>query len=106
MDTIIVVEHLDTRPFSRIRHPLRLDLTFPKPGAKIGAACQRAGVTQLVECNLAKVDVAGSNPVSRSRTHAFSDRIPLPAPHNSVPGSNTRPRRPPHAPPLIFSPPL
>jgi hypothetical protein len=26
----------------------------------------RAGVTQLVECNLAKVDVAGSNPVSRS----------------------------------------
>jgi hypothetical protein len=34
-----------------------------------------AGVTQLVECNLAKVDVAGSNPVSRSispcpdRTH-------------------------------------
>ena len=27
---------------------------------------QAAGVTQLVECNLAKVDVAGSNPVSRS----------------------------------------
>ena len=27
----------------------------------------RAGVTQLVECNLAKVDVAGSNPVSRSK---------------------------------------
>jgi hypothetical protein len=26
----------------------------------------RAGVTKLVECNLAKVDVAGSNPVSRS----------------------------------------
>src|SRR6201990_1211968 len=26
----------------------------------------RAGVTQLVECDLAKVDVAGSNPVSRS----------------------------------------
>ena len=26
-----------------------------------------AGVTQLVECNLAKVDVAGSNPVSRSK---------------------------------------
>src|ERR1019366_2105936 len=25
-----------------------------------------AGVTQLVECDLAKVDVAGSNPVSRS----------------------------------------
>ncbi len=30
-----------------------------------------AGVTQLVECNLAKVDVAGSNPVSRS-----SDLLP------------------------------
>jgi hypothetical protein len=28
---------------------------------------QRAGVTQLVECDLAKVDVAGSNPVSRSK---------------------------------------
>ena len=27
-----------------------------------------AGVTQLVECDLAKVDVAGSNPVSRSKT--------------------------------------
>src|SRR3984957_5467286 len=26
----------------------------------------QAGVTQLVECDLAKVDVAGSNPVSRS----------------------------------------
>ena len=26
----------------------------------------KAGVTQLVECDLAKVDVAGSNPVSRS----------------------------------------
>ena len=32
----------------------------------------RAGVTQLVECDLAKVDVAGSNPVSRS----ISYRIP------------------------------
>ncbi len=29
-----------------------------------------AGVTQLVECNLAKVDVAGSNPVSRSMPHS------------------------------------
>ena len=27
-----------------------------------------AGVTQLVECDLAKVDVAGSNPVSRSKS--------------------------------------
>jgi hypothetical protein len=30
----------------------------------------QAGVTQLVECDLAKVDVAGSNPVSRSN-HPF-----------------------------------
>ena len=30
-------------------------------------SCRDAGVTQLVECNLAKVDVAGSNPVSRSK---------------------------------------
>jgi hypothetical protein len=30
----------------------------------------RAGVTQLVECDLAKVDVAGSNPVSRSKQFA------------------------------------
>src|SRR5450759_44967 len=30
-----------------------------------------AGVTQLVECNLAKVDVAGSNPVSRSISPLF-----------------------------------
>ena len=43
-----------------------------------------AGVTQLVECDLAKVDVAGSNPVSRSippraaRNHripAFLNRV-------------------------------
>ncbi len=26
-----------------------------------------AGVTQVVECDLAKVDVAGSSPVSRSK---------------------------------------
>jgi hypothetical protein len=37
-----------------------------------------AGVTQLVECDLAKVDVAGSNPVSRSiLTSLFS--VPDPA---------------------------
>ena len=32
---------------------------------------RRAGVTQLVECDLAKVDVAGSNPVSRSKKPAM-----------------------------------
>ena len=42
-----------------------------------------AGVTQLVECDLAKVDVAGSNPVSRSnffrspiRTAPSQERTP------------------------------
>src|SRR5271166_5913265 len=36
-----------------------------------------AGVTQLVECDLAKVDVAGSNPVSRSISPEHSRNIPL-----------------------------
>ena len=36
-------------------------------GVRDNSECSKsAGVTQLVECNLAKVDVAGSNPVSRS----------------------------------------
>jgi hypothetical protein len=35
---------------------------MPRDNARVS----QAGVTQLVECNLAKVDVAGSNPVSRS----------------------------------------
>ena len=35
----------------------------------------RAGVTQLVECNLAKVDVAGSNPVSRSSEKMHVDDL-------------------------------
>ena len=34
-----------------------------------------AGVTQLVECDLAKVDVAGSNPVSRSKRVATPANI-------------------------------
>ena len=44
-----------------------MDLTGPCEGRDNGS-CRRpkAGVTQLVECDLAKVDVAGSNPVSRS----------------------------------------
>lgn len=36
----------------------------------------RAGVTQLVECDLAKVDVAGSNPVSRSRDSSLERSDP------------------------------
>ena len=35
-----------------------------------------AGVTQLVECDLAKVDVAGSNPVSRSKIQPESPYRP------------------------------
>ncbi len=50
----------------------------------MGAACPRAGVTQLVECNLAKVDVAGSNPVSRSKAR-FILHIPASKPAQSRP---------------------
>ena len=32
-----------------------------------GSVLQRAGIAQLVELHLAKVDVAGSSPVSRSK---------------------------------------
>jgi hypothetical protein len=46
------------------------------------AFVRSAGVTQLVECNLAKVDVAGSNPVSRSSRKSFN-------PHKQFPGTNT-----------------
>src|SRR5580658_5320511 len=34
-----------------------------------------AGLTQLVECQLPKLDVAGSNPVSRSEKVSQSDRL-------------------------------
>jgi hypothetical protein len=38
---------------------------------------ESAGVTQLVECDLAKVDVAGSNPVSRSSLWQLRHRFGL-----------------------------
>src|ERR1022692_3881319 len=38
-----------------------------------------AGVTQLVECDLAKVDVAGSNPVSRSKICPMNRLFLIPA---------------------------
>ena len=38
---------------------------------------QIAGVTQLVECDLAKVDVAGSNPVSRSILWLYAKKLAL-----------------------------
>jgi hypothetical protein len=36
---------------------------------------KHAGIAQLVERNLAKVDVAGSSPVSRSRHKVFGARL-------------------------------
>jgi hypothetical protein len=58
-------------------------LTFLVPGATINLSFEvlpsaNAGVTQLVECDLAKVDVAGSNPVSRSNFNKAD-------PHSTVP---------------------
>src|SRR5713226_1302348 len=47
------------------RCPCSPPLTRPA-ATRENEASASAGVTQLVECNLAKVDVAGSNPVSRS----------------------------------------
>jgi hypothetical protein len=44
---------------------------------------RQAGVTQLVECNLAKVDVAGSNPVSRSIFRLYAKNGGNPDPKNS-----------------------
>ena len=39
----------------------------PVPATRIvETSCNTAGIAQLVERNLAKVEVAGSNPVSRS----------------------------------------
>ena len=37
-----------------------------------------AGVTQLVECNLAKVDVEGSNPFARSNEVKAGEPLPIP----------------------------
>ena len=52
---------------SRAPHPLLTSpedaATFSLPGKNRGAL---SGSNSVVECNLAKVDVAGSNPVSRS----------------------------------------
>src|ERR1700690_1997713 len=47
-------------------------------GARDNETCRLpdAGVTQLVECDLAKVDVAGSNPVSRSNLFLWACRWP------------------------------
>ena len=43
-----------------------------------------AGIAQLVERNLAKVEVAGSNPVSRSSPFAASTLSPLRKPKKSA----------------------
>ena len=62
-------------------------MTFPVAGATMSLSFEvlpsaGAGVTQLVECDLAKVDVAGSNPVSRSISKDAH-------PHSIVPEANT-----------------
>ena len=44
----------------------------------MGPVTPKAGVTQLVECDLAKVDVAGSNPVSRSISSEILNTRPTP----------------------------
>ncbi len=41
------------------------------------ASSARAGITQLVECKLPKLDVAGSSPVARS-IYASNSQIPHP----------------------------
>ena len=43
----------------------------------VGISAMCAGIAQLVERNLAKVEVAGSNPVSRSNLIAFSKTGPI-----------------------------
>src|SRR5438445_8923421 len=50
-------------------HGHQSHLTFDVGSATMLVVHPVAGVTQLVECDLAKVDVAGSNPVSRSIFH-------------------------------------
>ena len=42
---------------------------FDSPWFFLLSCCADAGIAQLVEHNLAKVGVAGSNPVSRSRKY-------------------------------------
>ena len=50
----------------RVREACETSFDSPPPKARQLKSPAVAGVTQLVECDLAKVDVAGSNPVSRS----------------------------------------
>ena len=57
---------------------------FAKFGRLIYNARSRAGIAQLVERNLAKVEVAGSNPVSRSSPFAASALSPLSKPMKSA----------------------
>jgi hypothetical protein len=54
--------------------PLSLTVLQPARDNDAVSAVPLAGVTQLVECDLAKVDVAGSNPVSRSISPKFEVR--------------------------------
>ena len=59
--------------YIRVRLPYGIPIfsVFMRPvaplGIKLGEKDTRAGVAQLVERNLAKVEVTGSNPVTRSK---------------------------------------
>ena len=46
--------------------PTRAPFSFVPPNTKLGLV---AGVIQLVECQLPKLDVAGSSPVARSQQY-------------------------------------
>ena len=55
----------------------RSGVRFPSPPWLVADenACLFAGIAQLVEHNLAKVGVAGSSPVSRSRVRRREGRL-------------------------------
>jgi hypothetical protein len=51
-----------------------------EPGAAVWYGGRSGGNNSVVECDLAKVEVAGSNPVSRSNNPASAVRAALKAP--------------------------
>ena len=64
---------------ARLRDPVRrdaMDLDDSKRPSRMSST-QRAGVTQLVECQLPKLNVAGSNPVTRSSFSSCAPSLPL-----------------------------
>jgi hypothetical protein len=55
--------------------PVKIILTVEKCFVNILAISDESGNNSVVECNLAKVEVAGSNPVSRSNFHQAESQI-------------------------------